>query len=309
MTDEDGATEAPDQEETQLALLDAPLPKPKYRVVELDDLPPDEALPGPPLGAAFVRSLEMLGVLEPVILEETSNGLRVEAGRRRIKGARQVGLDKVPALVYPQDSGIVHLAAIAENEHRSPNDLTTFIAIEALMDKHGVKHPEHIGRTLGLDTRHVTKLMGLRYLTPKLLEAFRSGSLSPSAAFRAVKLPRQVQAGLARKMEASDNGTLTVAQVNDARQVHVQKQMAEVPDDAFGTPSAAEAGSAPAWPVEVGSEVWGGPGDVEEAIINLGTGYVGQVFTDKYGATWETVVDVNVTFRRLEDAESGSGEE
>jgi ParB family transcriptional regulator, chromosome partitioning protein len=79
------------------------------------------------LTPAFVDSIREHGVLTPVLVHRTGEGLRVRAGQRRTLAAIEAGRDTIPAYVVEGDDDEVRriLEQLVENEHReqvSDND-------------------------------------------------------------------------------------------------------------------------------------------------------------------------------------------
>lgn len=244
-----------------------------YKNVPLAELPADDDEnmigPNPPLG--LVESIQEFGVRVAVQLEELADedqyerprevgesdakdpGIpsdevvctvlyRVRDGRRRIKAARRAGLEKIKAEVFPPGSTSAALTVIG-NAHRSENLAADLDAVVRLAEEHGVA-PKRIAVRLGMKEQSVDRLLRMRDLIPPLYEAFRSGDLSQTAAWEAVKLPKSVQEALAVELQHGEK--LTVARVREARQVSTRRELQDaLGDDAFATPSAEEAAPEP----------------------------------------------------------------
>ena len=69
----------------------------------------------------FIESIRTHGVLQPVVVVEADDGLRVRMGHRRTAAAIQAGLASIPAVVLAADDDEAHriITQHAENEHRS----------------------------------------------------------------------------------------------------------------------------------------------------------------------------------------------
>ncbi|MFS0703263.1 ParB/RepB/Spo0J family partition protein [Cellulomonas sp. 179-A 9B4 NHS] len=72
------------------------------------------------LDAEFVASIRDLGVLTPVLVHRTPEGLRVRAGQRRTLGAIEAGRETIPALVVEGDDDQAQrlVEQWSENHHR-----------------------------------------------------------------------------------------------------------------------------------------------------------------------------------------------
>lgn len=68
----------------------------------------------------LVRSIREQGLLQPVLVRPLpEGGYQVVAGERRVRAAREAGLEEVPALVVEADDAEAYLMALAENAARS----------------------------------------------------------------------------------------------------------------------------------------------------------------------------------------------
>ena len=72
----------------------------------------DEAL------AALARSIQEVGVLQPVVVRKRDDGYELVAGERRLRAARMAGLATIPAVVRESDETESLREALIENIHR-----------------------------------------------------------------------------------------------------------------------------------------------------------------------------------------------
>src|SRR5271169_1690325 len=84
----------------------------------------------------LVAGIKEFGILERVILQETTNGkYAIIDGRRRIDGAELAGLSKVPARVYDADdleTEAFNVVLLLLQMHRSPNPGREFKALKTM---------------------------------------------------------------------------------------------------------------------------------------------------------------------------------
>ena len=84
---------------------------------------PDETL------EALARSIEEVGVLQPVVVRRTNGGYELVAGERRLRAARLAGLATIPAMIRESDDTESLREALIENVHRK--DLGPRVLAEA----------------------------------------------------------------------------------------------------------------------------------------------------------------------------------
>ena len=69
--------------------------------------------------AELVHSVREVGLLQPIVVRETSPGAyELIMGERRWRAAQQAGLDKIPAIVRQTDDADMLRDALLENLHR-----------------------------------------------------------------------------------------------------------------------------------------------------------------------------------------------
>lgn len=210
------------------------------RRVALADLPPDERLEGPAPDAAFVRSVQNFGLLNPVTLLASDNGTThwyVAAGRRRIKAARAAGLSEIEAQVYRVGEVSPEVLALVENEQRHQNRLMAYRSIRRLIEQGYGK--SEICYAVGVSTTRFDQLMQLDALLPELEEALAQGRLAEGVAMRAARLSEEQQEALLPLLR--DGGRIKGADVDQARGVAVAEVAAALPDCLFSGPTALDA--------------------------------------------------------------------
>lgn len=198
--------------------------------IPVDELP--EILVGPEPDAALLRSIKRYGILDPVLVIETpSSGsgthYRIADGRRRVKAARKLGIEKVPARIV-DDAEIPwmgNVITIASHATRKANPMSEYEAIKTLVD---AGHSEsEIQQATGLAIPTIRQRMQFGGLTPILRKAVSSGEIKSSVALRAAKLSKKQQTALGRVLRK--NGKLTGKDVEEVRRVKVDAARAALP--------------------------------------------------------------------------------
>jgi hypothetical protein len=128
--------------------------------------------PGTVEDALFVRSMESLGLIEPILLRATAGGrFTLIAGGRRLAGAKKLTWGMIPAIVH---HGIDDIAAralqAAENAHRAPmHPLDVWRAMVSLQE--GGMRLELAGQCLGITDKRARQLDRLGRIAAPLIDA------------------------------------------------------------------------------------------------------------------------------------------
>ncbi|MBO5558565.1 MAG: ParB/RepB/Spo0J family partition protein [Ruminococcus sp.] len=92
---------------------------------------------------ALAKSISANGIIQPLTVRQTEEGLELISGERRLRAAKLAGLKSVPCIIVKADRGRSAVLALLENIQRS--DLNCFeeaAAISALLDSGKVTREE-----------------------------------------------------------------------------------------------------------------------------------------------------------------------
>ena len=170
-----GETAVPQRGEPQSALRSLPL----------DLLEPNPYQPrmttAPEALEELAASIRSRGILQPLMVRPhpTADGrFRIIAGERRWKAAALAGLHEVPAVVREMSDTDAAIAALIENLQREDlNPMEEAEAYSRLVDELGVTQ-EKLGEALGKSRSHITNMMRLLNLPPKIQEEVHKGALT-----------------------------------------------------------------------------------------------------------------------------------
>jgi ParB family chromosome partitioning protein len=138
----------------------------------------------------LVKSVKVMGVIEPVIVIDKGGGqYRTFVGWRRVEAARQAGV-KVPAIIYKEnelDVGRRRIWSLAENYERTNlREVDIESAIRELV--HDIGSPELVAKAMSWSVGKVRKYLGLEELPPDVKRMTDDGRLTTKDALRLVDL-------------------------------------------------------------------------------------------------------------------------
>ena len=112
----------------------------------------------------LAASIREVGILQPLVIRSTEAGFEMIAGERRLRAAKEAGLDRVPVLIRQAGEGESMEMALVENLQREDlNPLETAAAYQALMDSFGLSKDQLASR-LGKSRAAVTNTLRLTRL-------------------------------------------------------------------------------------------------------------------------------------------------
>jgi ParB family chromosome partitioning protein len=178
-----------------------------------DELPVDAIEPNPRQPrevfdadalAELVTSVREVGVLQPVVVRETTPGrYQLIMGERRWRACREAGLPEIPAIIRDTSDDDLLRDALLENLHRQQlNPLEEAAAYQQLLAEFGATHDELADR-IGRSRSQVSNTIRLLGLPPAVQRRVAAGVLSAGHARALLGLPdTQAQEELATRIVA-----------------------------------------------------------------------------------------------------------
>ncbi len=148
-------------------------------------------------------SIREVGILQPLVVRSTPAGFELIAGERRLRAAREAGLDRVPVLIRQAgENESVELALVENLQRENLTPLETAAAYQALMDGFGLTK-DQLARRLGKSRAAVTNTLRLVHLPEGIRALLADGKLSEGHARALLGLEDEEQmTRLARKVAA-----------------------------------------------------------------------------------------------------------
>jgi len=134
-------------------------------------------------------SIRVKGVIQPILVRETSTGFELIAGERRLRAARIAGLEDIPSLVrQASDAEMIELALI-ENIHRSDlNPVDRALAYQKYLSSFSLTQSEGAER-LSEDRSVIANYLRLLDLPEEIKRMLIDGRLSMGHARAILALP------------------------------------------------------------------------------------------------------------------------
>lgn len=126
----------------------------------------------------LAASIREVGILQPLVVRSTESGFELIAGERRLRAAREAGLERVPVLIrHAAENESMELALVENLQRENLNPLETAAAYQALMESFGLTR-EQLARRLGKSRTAVTNTLRLIQLPEKIRGLLQEGNLT-----------------------------------------------------------------------------------------------------------------------------------
>lgn len=158
----------------------------------------------------LAASIREVGILQPLVIRSTDTGFELIAGERRLRAAKEAGLDRVPVLIrQAEESESMEMALVENLQREDLNPLETAAAYQALMDSFGFTK-DQLANRLGKSRPAVTNTLGLLQLPESI---------------QAMVLAEKLSEGHARALRAleAEERMLRVAEEVQAEKLSVRK--------------------------------------------------------------------------------------
>jgi ParB family chromosome partitioning protein len=153
----------------------------------------------------LARSIQEVGVLQPIVVRPTGEGYELVAGERRLRAAKVAGLATIPAVVRETDDTEALREALIENLHRedlAPLELAA--AFQELLEELGVSQ-EVLAERLGFSRPHIANTIRLLQLPGEVQRLLAEGKIQAGHGRALLALSdREAQTSIALRIAAED---------------------------------------------------------------------------------------------------------
>ncbi len=118
----------------------------------------------------LAASIREVGILQPLVIRSTETGFELIAGERRLRAAKEAGLDRIPVLIrQAEESESMEMALVENLQREDLNPLETASAYQALMEGFGLTK-DQLAHRLGKSRAAVTNTLRLTRLPKSIQE-------------------------------------------------------------------------------------------------------------------------------------------
>ncbi len=151
----------------------------------------------------LAASIREVGILQPLVVRSAESGFELIAGERRLRAAKEAGLDRVPVLIRQAgDNESMELALVENLQREDLNPLETAAAYQALMEGFGLTK-EQLAHRLGKSRAAVTNTLRLAQLPDGIRALLADGKLTEGHARALLGLETEEQmVQLAERIQA-----------------------------------------------------------------------------------------------------------
>lgn len=171
--------------------------------VDINDIRPNSAQPRKNFDEVklgeLASSIRTNGVIQPLIVRESTSGYELVAGERRWRAARIAGLRTVPCIVRNFDDRQNAIVAIIENMQREDLDpIEEALGLKSMTEKYGFTQ-EQVSASLGRSRTYITNSIRLLKLPEEIQQYVSSGQMSAAHGRTIINIPDK-----ARQKEIAD---------------------------------------------------------------------------------------------------------
>ncbi len=151
--------------------------------IELSKIKPNSYQPRHEFSEESIRelatTLDKDGLLQPIIVREKGDEYEIVAGERRLRAAKHLAWEKIPAIVNNMDDSQAASLALIENLQREDlNPIDEAQAYNNLMKLNNLTQTT-LAQSIGKSQSYVANKLRLLKLTPKVQSYLASGEISP----------------------------------------------------------------------------------------------------------------------------------
>lgn len=127
----------------------------------------------------LAKSIEIHGVIQPIVLRKKGNRYQIVAGERRYRASKIAGKKKIPSIITEIDDERAAKFALIENIQREDlNPIEEANGYKGLMEEFDLKQDE-LAEAIGKSRTYITNTLRLLNLEKPVIEYISIGKISP----------------------------------------------------------------------------------------------------------------------------------
>jgi ParB family chromosome partitioning protein len=125
------------------------------------------------------RSIEEKGIIQPITVRRYGDGYQLISGERRVRAARDAGMNEVPAYVIAvrSDEEMLELALVENLQREVLNPIEVAVSYRRLVEECNLTQ-DQISQRIGKDRTTITNFIRLLKLPQEIQQSVRSGELT-----------------------------------------------------------------------------------------------------------------------------------
>lgn len=177
--------------------------------IDINDIRPNSAQPRRNFDEEKLKelasSIRANGVIQPLIVRESTGGYELVAGERRWRASRQAGLRTVPCIIRNFDDKQNAIVAIIENMQREDLDpIEEALGLKSMTETYGFTQ-EQVSASLGRSRTYITNTIRLLKLPEEIQHYVSTGQMSAAHGRTIINIPdRKRQMEVAEKIIKND---------------------------------------------------------------------------------------------------------
>ena len=139
----------------------------------------------------LISSIREKGVIQPILVRKTADGFELIAGERRLRAARTIGIEKIPAIIRNvADIDMLEISLIENIQREELNPVEEAYAFQKLVTDFNFTQ-EDIAKALGKDRSTIANTIRLLGLAKKILDYISKGAITAGHAKALLSLPTE----------------------------------------------------------------------------------------------------------------------
>ncbi|MFQ6112692.1 MAG: ParB/RepB/Spo0J family partition protein [bacterium] len=166
----------------------------RLREVEISEVKPNPFQPRETFDPITLEELKQSiaenGVIQPITVREVNSGYELIAGERRLRAARELGLERIPAFVLEvnTDEEMLELSLIENIQRENLNPIDEANGYQTLISKCNLTQDE-VAKKVGKDRSTITNSLRLLKLPDVIQESLVQGQITAGHARAFLALP------------------------------------------------------------------------------------------------------------------------
>lgn len=126
----------------------------------------------------LVKSISVLGVIQPITVRKIENGYELISGERRFRASQIVGLESIPAYVrLANDQEMLEMALVENIQRQDLDAIEIALSYQRLLDEINLTQ-EQLSHRVGKDRASISNYLRLLKLDPIVQTGIRDGMIS-----------------------------------------------------------------------------------------------------------------------------------